>query len=260
MLKNILFLGDSFCANIDLADYMDMGSQQWQGVAHGPAYPSLVARHYNLRLAGHGYGGKSWWYSRAQFMNQLARQPGLLDQIDAMVFCHTDSGRINSDNIYTSTWNQYNNRPADSYKDEEDRQVAQAQAQWFKHLSDWNFQEWAQQQWFKEISQQWSHIKQIHFHCFPDTIKYNHLLIGQRFSTSLIQISAGELTGTGPEIHHQMSHNDARDNHLSAANNHVLAQVIINALDNYEHKVQPLDLAKFNLSNTDNYRLLNPNW
>jgi hypothetical protein len=92
----------------------------------------------------------------------------------------------------------------------------------------------------------------VHFHCFVGTSEYNHLLIGQRFSDTLLNISIAELTGTSGDIDHYIL-NDNRANHLSDANNRVLADITIDALDNYEHKIRPVDRSMFT-------GMINPNY
>jgi hypothetical protein len=251
--KYILFLGDSYCATLSDKHFESNGYRLWQGAGRESCYPSLVADHYQIELLAHGYGGKSWWYSRAQFESQLKNHEDLIDRIDAMVFCHTDWGRINSDNKYATTWNREPNRPKSAYLDEEDHVVGQAQTQWYKYLYDEDHQEWCMQNWFREISTRFKHKKQVHFHCFQDTIKHNDLLIGQRFTTPLSCISVGEITGTVKEILLKISVHETRGNHLSAYNNRALAQVIIDALDNYQDQTQEIDITKFEIVNP-NYK------
>jgi len=249
----IAFIGDSFCAAISQDHWIRNGSRLWQhGVeSTNDAFPSLVADHYDLNLLAHGYGGKSWWYSRAQFLKQLTQTPKIINKLDAIVFCHTNYHRINSDSVYASSTNhQTAQRDENSYINEEDRQVSEAQVQWIKHLYDEEFQKWAQTNWFREITREWSHVKQVHFHCFADNenTQHNHLLVGQRFTTPLIHVSVAELAGSSREIRNQLM-TDKRSNHLSDDNNQALAKITIDALDNYEHKVRPLDMSMFNIVN-----------
>lgn len=252
--RYIAFVGDSFCASIKTDHYDSNGRHRRQIAITDPyraAFPSVVADHYDLNLLAHGYSGKSWWYSRSQFSKQLAKNLKIRDKLDAIVFCHTDANRINSNNLYACTIN----RPGltrTNYANDEDQQVAQAQLHWHKHLLDMDFQSWAQLNWFREISREWADIKQVHFHCFKGSASHDHLLIGQRFSDPLLNISIAELTGTSADIDEYLL-NDNRANHLSDANNRVLANITIDALDNYEHKVRPLDMSMFT-------GMINPNY
>jgi hypothetical protein len=259
----IAFVGDSFCSTIRKDHWIRNGKKQAQPVLNDPsraAFPSVVADHYDLNLLAHGYGGKSWWYSRSQFLKQLAENPKIKDKLDAIVFCHTNHHRINSDAYYASSANHHQ-REDTSYLNEEDRQTSQAQVQWIKHLYDEEFQKWAQLNWFREISREWSHIKQVHFHCFGSTdAQHNHLLVGQRFTTPLIQISVAELAGSAREISSQLSNDSARANHLSDANNRVLAKIIIDALDNYKHIITDLDMSVFNIVNPNYAKFPNGNF
>ena len=246
--KVIAFIGDSYCASFNGKGMYSQSSRlrkphnQLYDVQHG--HPSLVADHYGYKLLAHGYMGKSWWYSRTKFLEQIKQQPEILTKLEAIIFFHTDANRISTLNLFVNTRNLL--QQSNDWQNEEHRQVAEAQRQWAKHLIDTEFQTWAQNSWFKEISKEYSHIKQVHFHCFEHSTPYNHLLTGQRFTTPLYEISLGELTGTKQQIQQSMI-NDTRANHMSEHNNRALAKTIIYALDNYCNNVQPLDLTKFNL-------------
>ena len=249
----IAFIGDSFCAAINSDHYVRNGRSRLQYGIKDPdraSFPSLVAEHYDLNLLAHGYNGKSWWFSRTQFLKQLADNPKIKNKLDAIVFCHTDRHRINSDSIYASSVNHGPTPREDtSYADKEDQLTSQAQVQWIKHLYDDNFQLWSQLNWFREISNEWSHVKQVHFHCFTSEQQHNDLLIGQRFTTPLIHVSVSELKGSIREIRNQLANDSARANHMNNDNNRTLAKITIDALDNYEHKIRPIDMSMFSIAN-----------
>lgn len=252
--RYIAFIGDSFCSTTSHEYRKSSGfpAVAGQGTAD-VAFPSLVADHYDLNLLAHGYGAKSWWYSRVQFLKQISKTPKILNKLDAIVFCHTNYHRINSDNHYTNSSNHSGSRSESDCVNSFDWQTAQAQTQWVKYLYDEEFQKWAQTNWFREISREWSEIKQVHFHCFEHLENQNnHLLVGQRFTTPLAYVSVAELAGSSREVRNQLS-SDTRANHMSAENNRVMAEITINALDNYKHGVQPLDMSKFK-------NLVNPNY
>jgi hypothetical protein len=236
--KYIAFIGDSFCAS---ARSPDLKRKH---------YPEIVANHYGFNILAHGYAGKSWWYSRQRFMEDFKQNPGLEENIEAMVFCHTNSGRFNTSNEHVFFHSDVKFQRI--LKDDNKSILMQAQKYWFKYLIDYEFQDWAQMNWFRETSREWGHIKQVHFHCFPWSILYNHLLTGQRFTTPLIHVSMGELSGTAKEIDNYLKNNETRPNHFSNANNAVLAEIIIDALDNYADQSQPLDISKFK-------NIINPN-
>lgn len=247
--KTILFLGDSYCASLHKNHYEEMGKHKWQVCKDTACYPSLVADHYNARLLGHGYSGKSWWYSRSQFELQLQKHPALLEQIDAMIFCHTDWNRINTDVLEASTLNN----AQQGFKNFTDNNVAQAQNLWFKYLYDDAHQRWSMQNWFRELSTRFKDKPQIHFHGFDSTVQYNDLLIGQRFITPLSYISIAELTGTVDQIHKKIALKEDRANHLSELHNQRLAEIIIDALDNYHDSCHEIDMTKFEIVNR-NYK------
>jgi hypothetical protein len=226
---------------MDHSDYKKNGShnKQWVVPAEQTTHTSLVAKHYGLELICHGYNGQGWWYSRSQLFKQIAANPDLLDQTLAIVFFHTDWHRINTAtqdvNTIYSILNTKNFKSTD---------FDNAHINWFKHLYDRDFQEWAGQQWFEELTRDFSHVKQVHFHSFEGTNNYNHLLLGQRFVTPLIDISHNELAGSKKEIMDFMIV-DNRANHLSDKNNQALADIIIDAVDNYQHKSHELAMSSF---------------
>ena len=259
--KVIAFIGDSFCASFNgnsrysTFHASPVNNSQAYNAQYG--HPSLVADHYGYKLLAHGYMGKSWWYSRTKFLEQIKQQPEILTKLEAIIFFHTDANRCNTLNQFVHS---INSDPAlNDWENEEHRQVVKAQRQWTKHLMDTEFQTWAQNSWFKEISKEYSHIKQVHFHCFENSTHYNHLLTGQRFTTPLMQISLGELTGTKEQINQSIIR-DTRANHLSEHNNRVLAKTIIYALDNYLNNLQALDLTKFNLPNPNYVNFPHQRW
>jgi hypothetical protein len=255
--RYIAFVGDSFCSSLSHAHWKYNGSSTnvGQGTLGNASFPSLVADHYDLNLLAHGYGGKSWWYSRIKFLKQIKENPKILNKLDAIVFCHTNHHRINSDNQYASSGNHPGGRLEQDCVNSYDWKTSQAQTQWVKYLYDEDFQKWAKLNWFREISREWADIKQVHFHCFEQqdmSDQNNHLLIGQRFTTPLVHVSVAELSGTSREIRNQLII-DRRPNHLSDDNNRVLAEITIEAIDNYKHNVQPLDMSRFK-------NLINPNY
>ncbi len=240
----IAFVGDSFCASYSFAEWKhrDCTNKQWG--TEEPTYLDIVAKSNRYVLYPHGYGGKSWWYSRQRFIEDLQRIPKEIfaDQLETIVFCHTNSGRINN------AWN----------RELSNTDTTSADAQnYYRYLFDGDFNDWAQQQWFNEIAKQWSHLKTIHFHCFPDSVKWSNLLPGVVYTTPLIHISIAELTGTDEEIRSTMQ-TDKRYNHLNAKNNQVLADVILRTIYNYQPGQYNLDLNEFDIVNPDSIHFPNP--
>lgn len=232
----IAFVGDSFCASYS------SGNKQlgWPPVQDGTTeitYLDTVAETNNYTLYPYGFGGKSWWYSRQRFLEDLQRIPREIfeDQLEVIVFCHTNSGRINN------AWNRELSNT--------DTTSPEAQI-FYRHFFDGDFHDWAQQKWFEEIKQRWSHIKTIHFHCFPDSVKWSNLLPGVVFTTPLIHVSVGELEGTDKEID-QAIKTDKRYNHLNFQNNQVLAKFILGSIYNYNPGHYEIDM--------DNFEIVNPN-
>ena len=244
MKKKIAFIGDSFCNNYGLADWQKFSKMlpSPQNGTNDPTYTDLVVKHFNADILPYGFGGKSWWYSRNKFEKFWGRRfdqvnDTINDEVEAIVFCHTDSGRINN------SWNDnFNSENSETENDS----ICES---FFKHVYDPEFNEWAQEQWFREIARRYSHIKTVHFHCFSGTLRLSHLLPGVVFTTPLITISLGELTGTKKEILYQATVNETRFNHLNNHNNQALAKVIIDTIENYSPGQYDIPMEKFEINN-----------
>lgn len=226
---DIFFVGDSYCDSYDFNLWKDLGCPGWQ---HGikTSHLSITSEHFNYRLHPHGYGGKSWWYSRSKFLEDFRQSSARGDfDLKAIVFFHTSYSRLNN------AWDDsISNTPEDDLL-----------KSFYKNFYDDDFQLWAQAQWFHELSREYKTIKTLHFFCFdiiPDMLK---ILPGMVFGTPLIHISIGELTGTDQEILDKCSYRESRFNHLSEDNNRILAEIIINSLENYRPGYHELDLRKF---------------
>lgn len=234
-MSAIAFVGDSFCASYSEKYWSIRGCGDWQYATTSPTYIDRVTQALDYDLYPYGFGGKSWWYSRQQLVNELIKTPTLFQQIKIIIFCHTDSSRINN------SWNKA--------LDNSDSSTVEVQ-DFYRHIFDSDFNSWAQEQWFYEIKRRWSNIKTIHFHSFPETVNLSHLLPGIVFTTPLIHVSIGELKGTDADIHNQIV-NDKRFNHLSAVNNQVLGDIILENLNNYCPGIKELDLERFTLINSN---------
>lgn len=236
-MSAIAFVGDSFCASYNRAEWQQRRSPPNQFGSDCPTYLDIVTKNNNYTLYPFGYGGKSWWFSRYRFIEELERIPAAIfsDQLETIVFCHTNPDRINNG------WNiQLNNTDT----------ISPDIQHFYRYLFDSDFNDWAQQQWFREISLRWSNIKTIHLHCFPKTIEWSHLLPGMVFTLPLIHVSIGELEGTDSEIDKQIF-KDTRFNHLSEHNNKVLAEWISGAI--YDYRPGHYDIS------LNNFKCINPN-
>ena len=250
-MNNIVFVGDSYCAsyNNDSSLLKDQLSKDQNSVTcqHKvsddgiPCHPSLVANHFNCSLHPHGYGGKSWWYSRQKY-RQFYLNAFSIDNTLAVIFFHTHPNRIN---------NAWNDNLAKRLHD------AVAIKQYYLEIHDPDYDNWACQQWFKEIAQEHTQVKTIHFHCFPETVKWSDLLPGMIYTTPLIHISIGELTGTDTEIMNKSSTAEDRHNHLNEHNNRALSDIIIHSIENYQPGQQTIDLSKFQQVNPNANRFPN---
>lgn len=245
MNGDIFFVGDSFCSCFHLPpDRRDRTPDHQLAVRETEnLHPSLVAAHFDYRLHLHGYGGKSWWYSRYKFFADLKKSQRQSNfDPKAVVFFHSDAWRIN---------NYWNESLGQTRADNDPNKDF-----YYKHILDPVFQEWAQEQWYWEISREFAEIKTVHFFCFPTSLANTQCLPGVVFDNiSLIEISVAEITGSREEIHKAMSVDEKRFNHLNDYNNRALAGVIVDALENYEPGHRELDLSRFDMPNP-NYK----NW
>ena len=231
-MHNIVFVGDSYCATYDLNQWKSRGYPAYQHGAHSDLHTSLVADHFNCALHPHGYGGKSWWYSRQKYRGYYVDGHKVTDT-RAVIFFHTSAGRIH---------NAWNEKLTNSYENS-------SLKQYYLELHDQSYYDWAYQQWFREIARDHTQVKTIHFHCYPDTINWSDLLPGMIYTTPLIQISIGELQGTDDAILKKCSYDETRFNHLNAHNNRALANLIIHSIENYLPGQYKIDLTNFDQIN-----------
>jgi hypothetical protein len=224
MDKKIIYFGDSFCAHPGTIP----GTHQYVVKEAFPDHDVIV----------HGYGGASWFYSRYRMLNESGHffAPENRKNITAMIFFHTDGYRINAKQLIYF------------------HQLSKSSTTWF----DGDFQDWAQEQWFTELTKDFSDIPTIHFHNFSSTLPRANLLSGMQFTTPLMSIAVGELTGTDDEIMAKLNENETRHNHLSAQNNTILGEFIVDAIKNYQTGKFPINLSKFNIVNPNGYKYPNP--
>ena len=196
-MKNIIVVGDSFCASAD-------------------GWPNILAQRLNLTLINHGQGGQSWWNVR-NFLNTIDEET--LTNTEVMVFVHTNAERILTSNSQIG-FVDHSAEP----KTEIDKSIQL----YYKYIHEPEFLNWAQQQWFLEINQRWSHKKIVHLHSFPWSLDYGKSLSGIKISTNLCSISLNELGADNLELF-----NDTRPNHLNNQNNNELAYQLSNLIQNY---------------------------
>ena len=217
--KRIIYVGDSFC----LDEY------------HWFSHINIVKKYFSdCSIEKYSEGGASWFYSRNKFL-EGTRDTFLTDRdsVKALIFFHTTAYRLNnSENII-----QY-----------------QEQKKIMLSYIDYKFQDWAQEQWFREIAREYADIPTIHYNNFKsNTPEIFNLLPGMVFTTPLIHISIGELTGTDNEI---LAHSekDNRANHFNEENNKIFGQHTIDAINNYTPGKFEIDILKFYRINCNAHR------
>jgi hypothetical protein len=209
LVKNIIVVGDSFCAN----------QHMW---------PAELAKYLGLNLVGQGIGGASWWPSR-QFLISLPQTT--IDNTEVMVFAHTNSGRIPTLN---------NKLVSFDHSVEPQSEIEKAVNLYYKYISDQQFMDWAQQQWLLEIAQQWGHKKLCHLHCFPWTTDYQNLMAGLVVQPNLSAISLNEISAKKFDLF-----DDCRLNHLNQHNNKALAQELARMIQSDSIGIHNLNLELF---------------
>ena len=212
MQNNIIIVGDSFCANKDL-------------------WPKQVADYLNLNLIHFGKGGCHWW-SYKKFIDDL--NENIKDKTEVIVFCHTWTGRLPTNNLKLHSYNTSNLDTKDEYQ--------QAVNLYFKHIHEQDYAQWAETKWFQEISHLFKNSKIINLFCFPWTINNQTSLKGMNVSPSLAAISLNEINASKFDLFY-----DNRKNHFSSENNKILGEILIDLIDSYEEKNVMMDTSKFNL-------------
>jgi hypothetical protein len=246
---HIAFIGDSFCA-----DYVEDNKQLlytgfrpqnlWRQNLDAACWPSILANKLNLQIANFGFGGTSWWYGWHMFLKHYWRNSAIdQNKLQAIIFCHTDHRRIPTTNIEILKWHQPGEYHCDGVE------------YYRKHLEDYIFLEWAREQYFLEIRRTFTNIKTLHLFCFDKDISHRQCLPGMQFTDPLMWVSLGELLGTKDEILNQLTFKENRKNHLSDANNRILAELMYEAIKNYSPGVYDLNIGAFELRNS-NYQ----NW
>lgn len=256
MIKDIAFVGDSYCAGLEPGRAeiaFHAGHMGWQGqpiVTPGsPCWTTELAHRLGYRVLNFGFGGQSWWHSRQMFYQHYWHNPEFdQSQLEAIVFCHTSCSRIPRVNA-SALW-----QPDLSKKE------IRGLEYYYSHVYEREHAYWIRDQWFHEIARTFAHVKTVHLFCFdcaPQTpgVSSNltaeqwSLLPGVRMCEPLIWISLGELPyNTKKQVDHHLEHDD-RYNHLNASNNLHLADRIYRALTNYVPGDHSLNLQDFNLPN-----------
>jgi hypothetical protein len=235
----IAFIGDSFCAGIDMQEWVRYGKRRWQFGSELPSWPSLVATKLNLSPYYHGYCGKSWWYSRHWFF-QRCKKILADNQFEVIVFCHTDSTRIN--HLSELLINEM--VPATV----EEKILKNAQDLWRVYLNDETFAHWCQYNWLLEIKNTFQHVPRIiQFTCFDPDLFDNFNRSGMCFKTPLFEIQKKEHTGTHEEQIKKALDIGYQPNHFNTLNNFAMSDLIIDAVNNYNPGLHKIDLSKFNL-------------
>jgi len=212
-MKNLVVVGDSFCM-------------------YPLGWPQQLADSLNLRLLNRGVGGEHWWGTRQYLANMSDFDK---NETEAIVFCHTYSGRIPCEDPELGKFDISNLDCNDEKQ--------QAVKLYYKYIQSPEFLEWAQKAWFREISSTYQSIKLINLHGFPWSLNFSNELAGVNVVTNLSALSLneiaaqdlGELAG------------DSRPNHFNDYNNKVLAAQLCDIINNYTPGDVELNVNEFDL-------------
>lgn len=237
----IAFIGDSFCSCYDHSQWAAQGQHRWQLGVSTPAWPSLVAQRLNLAPHYHGYAGKSWWYSRHQFLKNCQE---LLNQnlFSVVVICHTDTRRFNS------TDELILNRMPYGPDSEEQRMLIRALDLYYGYLYEESYARWCQQNWLLEIQKMFANVPRvIQFTNFEVDLFNADNALGMCYRDPLMRLRLGRYQGTKQQIYDQAGSETMHQfpNHLTPENNLVMADLVVDAVNNYSPGIYDIDLAKF---------------
>lgn len=207
-MKNIIIVGDSFCA-------CDAG------------WPGTLSNMVQLKLLHCGLPGQHWW-GNAVFLDSLSQED--IDNCSVIIIVHTSGQRIPN----------HSNLELRGVLPDYAREIPLAKSLYYKYIHDGEFLDWAQKQWFRQISEQWKHTKLIHLHAFSFSLDNSRYLGGVNVFPTLTSISVNEVGD--PTAAYE---NDIRLNHLNAHNNNEMALQLFDIIQNYQIGEVHLDIAKF---------------
>ena len=226
-MTNMVIIGDSFASwGSELSLFKD-----WKGPpdiiystlpGNSPAWTQLVADHYNSDLKLFGYVGKSWWFSYSQFEKWKHCFPIIWENTDVVIMIHTWHLRFNSSEVPV---------PGNIHDPASDN-ITDALKQYQVYLQDEDFDEWAQDQFFKSLPVVFNNKKLINMPVMPITAErknYTEIAAGTTICDSLYNISLEEYKNNAKKFDLV----DIRMCHLSPQNHVVLANELINIVDNY---------------------------
>lgn len=161
--QDILITGDSFCiSRTNPWDWPQLVCSQLTGLEY----------HRKRQPRGQGYGGGAWWSTRRCLLRELAQSvPRVL------IICHTDPGRIPSDNDYSLTWGtvadgmNFTVRKGAIVASTLPKRVKKAANLYYQELYSEDFHNWIQQQWFLELDriiESHDIERVIHLFCFDN--------------------------------------------------------------------------------------------
>lgn len=250
-MGHLVFVGDSYCAAYQGVNTEDTSVAQVN--AHYPTYLNLSAEWLDCDFYSFGYPGHSWWYSRNRLLKLLdsPEQQQLKDQgelnfydfADAFIFCHTDANRLTTSNPRVSTALLQDDLT--NLSPYYDSMLSTPYKLWSTLLVDGEFQLWAMERWFEEINQRFGDRPMIHFNVTPYTVDISRQLKGVVYTTPLLNVSIGEVTGTEKEIIENSLVDDQRYNHFNEHNQSAMARLIVDTLNNYQPGCRPIDLVKY---------------
>jgi len=235
MVKRLVIVGDSFCADRKIAT-------DW---------PVKLANMLGRQLRGEGRGGRAWWTTRSWIYKNI----GQIDQDTILIVCHTSPSRLPNQNHYPiSTGILHSEVSAPS----NDLRLVDPNGELFNlaknfYLSDLyvhEFYEWAGRCWLHEVNNLAQRVHKLIHLPGPDAI---HHSFDTQYSNSiriepsleckaLVDLSMKELKQNGRKFFGP----DARHNHLTEHNNIKLAEALYTIIKSESAPTNPMHFDNLN--------------
>jgi len=211
----IVYIGDSFCAQYANGNIKARNEHQGtKDYSHIDMAAEIMATQYVC----HGYAGASWWYSYKQFKEWIPDNMDTMGKLTALVFFHTNPGRINTDRVIFGNSKEYEN--------------------YVRHYHSTDYNVWAQKQYFRDLGREWHNVKTIHFACFD--IPYMDLLPGVVYTTPLFDLSVSGVWDGGSSGWDGRN-DDPRPNHFGLEGNRRIAESVVSGICQYKPGQYQLD-------------------
>ena len=239
-MKNIVFFGDSFAAHgLDATAHTQGPTRNTDLIS----YVDIVAQAQQARPIYMGFSGASWWYSYKQLQQWINSNRNMWYDTEAVVMCLTDEGRpkiSNTEDLLSF-----------------DRNDGLRRSHYNVQAFTKEFDQWAYRYFLKEAARLFRGKKVILLPCFAD-VTWLSKEMHRYFATSTVSlcsiahsefVASDKIRNVNDIVKYLSRHGDSRANHLSRHNNQVLAQDIIDKLNNYTPGAFMLNIPSYERGN-----------